>query len=396
MSDKRKFRVVGGGRAEAEADISVKIKKHRWNELLRVSTLAVIAIIIVVLTIVHHKNQVYVGTNIIKSYDHRLVENTSYVEHENCLVSYSKDGISSMDMNGKVIWNITYEMQTPIVRTSPDFVAVGDYNGHIIYLIDEEGKILEIDTKLPLRNFSLSAEGIVAAIIEDGHNSWINLYNSNGEKIVEAKSTMSRTGYPVAVSVSGEVMAVSYFYVDGESMRSSVTFYNFGGVGENVTDHIVSSYDYKDAIVPTIELLDADKFVAVADNRLMFFEGDKKPVSTAEVLLQDEIQGVYSGDNYIGLVFFDQSGEYKYRLDVYSSIGKKQFSYGFDMMFKDIVIANNQILIYNDSHCTLLDSRGKQKFDGSFAEKVYFVSETDSARKYILVTGHKIDIMEFK
>ena len=53
-------------------------------------------------------------------------------------------------------------------------------------------------------------------------------------------------------------MGVSYFYVDGSSMRSSVTFYNFGGVGENTTDHIVSSYDYADAVVPIVEFVNAE------------------------------------------------------------------------------------------------------------------------------------------
>lgn len=396
MSDRRKFRVVGGGRAEAEEDISSKIKRHRWNGFLRTTGIIIVIFLVVILLFVQYKNQKYMGTNVVKSYDHKLVQNTSYLENENCLISYSKDGISCMDLNGKVIWNITYEMQNPMVRTSADYVAVGDYNGHVIHLIDEKGKILEIDTKLPLRNFTLSKEGVIATILDDGNNSWINLFNQSGNKIVEAKSTMSRTGYPVALSISGEVMAVSYFYVDGESMRTSVTFYNFGGVGENVTDHIVSSYDYKDSLVPIIEQLDYDQFAAVADNRLMFFEGDKKPVSKAEVLLQNEIQSVYSGDGFIGLVYFDQSGEYKYRLDVYNGSGKQQFSYGFDMMFKDIIIANDQIMIYNDSHCTILDPNGNQKFDGSFAEKVYFVANTDSARKYIVVTSHKIDILEFK
>lgn len=395
MSNVRKFRVIGGGKSEAESDITAQIKKHKWKTVIRKILLVTLAVFVVGMVITKVKNQVFVSATISKKIDHKLVENTNYLENGQCYIIYSKDGISSMDSEGKVIWNLTYEMQNPIVRTSQAYVAVGDYNGHIIYLIDKKGTIYEIDTGLPIREFTVSKEGLVASVLEDNGNSWVNLFDKTGEKIVEAKATMSRTGYPVAVALSGEVMGVSYFYIDDSMMRSSVTFYNFGGVGENVTDHIVSSYDYADSVVPIVALLGEDKFFAVGDNRIMFFEGEKKPVSCADILLQEEIQSVYYGDHYVGLVFYDQTGEFKYRLDVYNETGKKQFSRGFDMDFKDVLIANNQVMIYNDSRFKIYDVKGKEKYDGTFNEKVSYVLKTETGRKYMLVTNNSMEVLEF-
>ena len=287
-------------------------------------------------------------------------------------------------------------MQNPILKRSSEYVGVGDYDGHKIHVVDSSGNTYEIDTTLPLRDFSVSKEGLVAAILEDSTNSWVNVYNVNGEKLVEIKATMSKTGYPLCVAISGEVMAVSYLHVDSEVMKSGVTFYNFGGVGENVTDRIVSSYEYPDAVVPTIDFLSSDILMAMADNRLMFYEGSKIPKSTADVLLQDSVLGVYSGKNNVCLVGYDSSGEEKYCMDIYDTKGKKTGTYRYNMDFKDVVVSNGQILIYNESQCILVDADGNEKYSGQFEEPVLFVATTDSAKKYLFVKETSIDVVRFE
>ena len=394
MANKSNFRVIRG-RTEAEAELSQKIRRHRIQSGLRIALLAVVVIVLAIFLTVQYKNQVFSGYVITRHGEFAALENTSYLESDNGVIRYSKDGISCTDMKGEVVWNLTYEMQSPIVRTADGYVAVGDYNGHIIYLVDKAGVSYEVDTRLPLRNFSVSSTGVIAAVLEDSGNSWINVFSKDGSQIVEAKATMSKTGYPMAVSLSGEVMGVSYFYVDGGAMRSSVTFYNFGGVGENTTDHIVSTYAYTDSVVPVIQFMDNDSAFAVADNKLMFFEGSKKPISSADILLNGEIQGVYYSSSQVGLLFYDQTGEHKYRLDVYNSSGKKVMNYGFDIDFKDILIRNDQIMIYNEAQCIVVGMNGKEKYTGTFENKVHYAAATNSPRKFILIMTDGLATMEF-
>ena len=394
MSNRRNFRVIRG-KSEAEVNISKKIRKHRLHSLLRVLLIAAVLIGIIWLAVSSYKNQVFSGYVITEKGNYTVLENTSYLENNGNIVKYSKDGISNTGTNGEAIWNLTYEMQDPIVRIADGFVAVGDYNGHIVYLVDNSGSTYEVDTKLPIRDFSVSSAGYVAAILEDAGNSWINLFSKDGTQIVEAKATMSKTGYPISLSLSGEVMGVSYFYVDGSTMRSSVTFYNFGGVGENTTDHIVSSYDYAGAVVPMITFMNNESAFAVADNRLMFFSGSRKPVSNADILLGEEIQGVYYSDTHVGLLFYDQTGMNKHRLDIYDTTGTKVMSYAFDMNFKDILIRNNQVLIYNESECVIVGLNGKEKYSGMFEGKVHYVVPTDSPRKFLVVINNGLATLEF-
>ena len=395
MADRSNFRVIQG-KSEAEVNISKKIRKHRMHSMLRVLLIVVVIIAIAAVLVNSYKNQVFSGYVITQKGDYQVIENTSYMENNGSIIRYSKDGISNTDINGEVLWNLTYEMQSPIVKTADGFVGVGDYNGHIVHLIDAKGNSYEVDTKLPIRDFAVSSTGYVAAILEDAGNSWINLFNKEGTKIVEAKATMSKTGYPIACSLSGEVMGVSYFYVDGDTMRSSVTFYNFGGVGENVTDHIVSSYDYANAVVPMVEAVNAEASFAVADNRLMFFEGSKKPVSKADILLDRQVQGVYYSDTHVGLLFYDHTGENKYSLDVYNTAGEKVVSHGFDMNFKDIIIRNDQIMIYNESECQVVGLNGKEKYKGTFEGRVHYVVATDVPRKFLVIINNGLATLEFE
>ena len=394
MADRNNFRVVGG-RSEAEASLTKRIRMHKLQSMLRVSIIAVVLVILVLMFIIQYKNQVFSGYVISKQAEFTVLESTSYLENNGNIIRYSKDGISNTDAKGKMVWNLTYEMQSPIVRLADGYAAVGDYNGHIIYLVDKEGTAYEVDTRLPIRNFAISPDGVVAAVLEDAGNSWINVFNKEGTQIVEAKATMSKTGYPLGVSLFGELMGVSYFCVDGNSMRSNVTFYNFGGVGENTTDHIVSSYAYVDAVVPMVQFMDEGASFAVADNRLMFFEGTKKPVSTADILLDTEIQSVYYSDSHVGLLFYDQTGENKYRINVYDTSGKKVMSYGFDMDFKDILIRNDQIMIYNESKCMVVGLNEKLKYAGTFQDRVHFIAPTNSPRKFVLIMNEGLATMEF-
>jgi len=395
MADRSNFRVIQG-KSEAEVNITKKIRKHRMHSMLRVLLIVGVIIAITSVLVNSYKNQVFSGYVITRKGDYQVIENTSYTQNAGNLIRYSKDGISSTNSNGEVLWNLTYEMQTPIVKTADGFVGVGDYNGHIIHLVDSKGNTYEVDTKLPIRDFSVSSAGYVAAILEDAGNSWINLFSKEGTKIVEAKATMSKTGYPITCALSGEVMGVSYFYVDGSTMRNSVTFYNFGGVGENVTDHIVSGYDYYNAVVPMIQFMNDESSFAVADNRLMFFAGSKKPVSNADILLDRQIQGVYYSNTHVGLLFYDQTGENKYCLDVYNVSGEKVLSYAFDRNFKDILIRNDQIIIYNESGCEVVGLNGKIKFEGSFEGRVHYVVATDSPRKFLIVLNDGLAVLEFE
>ena len=73
--------------------------------------------------------------------------------------------------------------------------------------------------------------------------------------IATGKTRIDSPGYPVDLDVSdnGELLVVSYVYVDGNTPTSYVAFYNFGSTGQNQMDNMVSGYTYPDVLVPQVQ-----------------------------------------------------------------------------------------------------------------------------------------------
>lgn len=318
------------------------------------------------------------------------------LNHNERIITYSKDGISSMDTKGKVIWNETYQMQKPLVEVNGSAVAVGDYNGNIIYVLNEKGKVAEINTNLPIQDLCISKTGIVAAVLKDSKLTRLNLYNIKGEEVVKSECRMNQNGYPLAVALSdnGEVMQVSYLYVDSGSLKSSVAFYNFSGVGQNSIDRLVSGNEYADTILPYIGFLGKDAAFAVGNSRISFYAGEEKPVSVAEKLLSEEIQAVYKGEEYVGLVFIDTTGAALYRLDIYDKKGKMICTQSIDIDYQNILIQKNTVVVYSNTECVMYNLSGREKYRGIFGKSVSLIISSTKRNRYILVSSDSIDIIE--
>ena len=135
---------------------------------------------------------------------------------------------------------------------------------------------------------------------------------------------------------------------------------------------------------------------AVSDDRIAFFQGAEKPSNVATTLLEEEVQSVYYNEEYVGLVFRNQTGESVYRLDVYNSAGSKVHSQFFDIEYTDIVFNKEQIIIYDDMDCQICSIKGVDKFSGEFEKPVSLLIPTGSAYKYTVVTTGSIDSMELR
>lgn len=346
---------------------------------------------------VRMKNQSFTGYLTLSEVSKPLYRSATVLDYQNGYISYSKDGISYTDSKGNAIWNQTYQMQTPMVSVQDKWVAVSDYNGHIIYNINQEGLAAEIDTNLPIRELAVSATGVVAAVLEDGTVTWINVYNPSGEKAVSIKTTMAKSGYPMAISLSetGKLMQVAYLRAESGSMKSVVSFYNFDEVGQNYTDTMVSSFEYADSVVPMAAFMNAGTAFAVADNQLMLYEGTEIPKNISQIFLNEEIQNVFYNENYIGLVFPGNDGNGKYRFDIYNKEGDPVLTIPFHLEYKDILFLKDSFIIYNEAECIIMGLNGKEKYAGDITEQTALLKPL-SARRFLAVTQDSLDIIEMK
>lgn len=373
-----------------------KIKMHRRNRFKKMIITVAALVFFVVFIYWVWNNASYSSYTEISSFPRVSGSESMCLNHNGRIITYSKDGISSMDTKGKVIWNETYQMQKPMVEVNGNAVAVGDYNGNIIYVLNEKGKVVEIDTNLPIQDLCVSKTGIVAAVLKDSKLTRLNLYDIKGNEVVKSECRMSQNGYPIAVALSdnGEVMQVSYLYVDSGSVKSSVAFYNFSGVGQNSIDRLVSGNEYADTVIPYIGFLGKDSAYAVGNSRISFYGGEEKPVSIAEKLLSEEIRAVYAGEEHVGIVYIDTTGAAFYRLDIYDKKGKLVSSQSIDIEYQNILIQKSNIVVYSNTECVMYNMSGKEKYRGTFGKSVSLLIPTNKINRFIMVSSDSIDIIE--
>ncbi|MBQ7781101.1 MAG: hypothetical protein IJ405_03665 [Lachnospiraceae bacterium] len=382
-------------KSESEENFQQKLRKHRLSYVYRIGLLLLVCVVIVAIIAIQYNNKTYEDYDVIDTTGKAAVNGTTDIALGKYILTYSKDGAHCTDSAGNVLWDQTYEMQSPIVSICGDVVAIGDYNGRTIYVQSAEKQLGTINTNLPIRNLCVAGNGVVAAVLEDTEETWIRIYDASGKELLYFRTTMKNTGYPISVSLSPDALlcTISYIYVDAGKVKSSVAFYNFGEYGQNQIDNLVGGYDYPDTLVSYVQYMNNSTVFAVGDDSVMFFKVSQKPDAPQIYYFDEEVRGVYYNEEYVGLVFYNEASEKRYRLDIYNAAGNLIESKEFDMDYADIVFDKDTYIIYNEKECIITTMDGVEKYNGIFKKQVRLLVPTSGKYRYTLVTDDTIDVI---
>lgn len=386
--------MIKGGRGDSEPeDYRDKLKKHRIMNMYRTFIFIVLILVILLIIYARFQSHVYTGYEVIASGDRTASESQKDLRLGRSILSFSHDGAHCIDGSGKTVWDQGYEIQDLKISICEGTVAIASYNGRDIYILNETEKLGSFKTNLPIRDVAVAKTGRVTAVLNSSDAVLINTYSPSGDLLYSGQMHMSGSGYPVdlALSPAGNLLCVSFIYVDAGTVKSTVAFYNLTEVGDNYTDFLVSSYDYTDLVVPEVGFLDDSTAYAVGDERFMIYKGSDQPESIGEHLFTDEVKSVFTGNGYLGLVFRSDDPEAKYRMDVYDSSDSLVGKYDIYFEYTDVLFEKSDLVIYSDSRCLIYTYHGKVKFDDSFRNPVRLLVSTDNAYRYVVSTSSSVD-----
>lgn len=385
------FTLIKGKRSPDDRHADWEILKHRIKKILRV--VAMIAALVFIIWFIHrlYQNTTFSDYEILSKSMRQDSETSEYIAYNGHILKLSRDGAEAFEGNGKAIWNITYEMQSPRAATCGDFVAIADKQGTEIYVASSANDKGKISTKLPILDLCISKQGVVAAVLEDSGTSWIRLYSKSGEELASIKCSMAESGYPMDISLSpsGYLLGAAYTRVEGDTMRSSVAFYNFGDVGANESDHYMSGYDFPETLIPRIKFLNDSTAFAIGTDKMIIFSGDQKPEKKYEYTFDTRIKGVFYSEDRIVLVK-ESVIDGGYSASVFNLSGEELLVIPFDLDYIDLQVSKDRIVIYSDTHMIIYDMKGTVKYDGSLDDSTLLISPTDNARRYILVNRESV------
>lgn len=381
-----------------KTDYRDKIRRHRLKGLIRIILILLVVGILIALVSAQYKNHVYTSYDTISSLEREKVEGTTDVRLGNSILTYSRDGAHCTDAKGNVVWNQTYEIQDVRLDICQDVAVIASYNGRDVYVVSEDKVLGSFSTNYPIRNVAVAATGRVTIVMADTKTTHYNTYSAEGKLLYEGEATMSGSGYPVAVSISpnGELLQIAYMYLDAGVQKTNVAFYNLGPVGANSADYLVRVQEYKDLLIPYVQFMNNETSFAVGDSMLIMYKGDQKPVPQAQFLYDQEVKAVFYNENYIGLIFYAQTGNSLYMMNVYNTDCEQIGTYYFNIEYTDVVFTKEAFIVYNDAECTVMTYKNEQKYSGSFDTSVHLLLPLKTAYKYLLVTGDSLDTIQLK
>lgn len=383
---KKPYRLVH----EEVEQLEKKIRKHRRN-VVRLILLFVILILTAAGILYYlYETKTYTNYQVLEAIERQDSAGTRFMEFNGNILKYSNDGAFYIDAENHLLWNKTYEMQAPMLDICEGYVAIAEQKGKVIYIMDVNGPCGEIHTNRPIRQVHVANQGMVAVLMEENGTGYIQLYDREGAFLAEGELNSKNSGYPLDISISqdGKKMAVAMLDPNEGNVKTTVAFYNFGSVGQNEIDNIVSSYPYSDLVIPKVEFLTNDLAVAFGDQKVIFYEGSQKPVVRAELELEREVRSIFYNHHYIGLVFENESGQQAYTAQIYDFGGKLIRAFEFTMDYDAIkFLSNDEICIRNNLECAIYTLRGIRLFHYNFEKNIHQVIHVAGRRYLFLMDG---------
>ena len=397
MAEKQKMAKVQGVSEEEYADnYELRLSRHKRN-IVKKTVITVVAIAAAVTAVGFYiEKRSYHNYKVVQSSEQEDVVSTSYIEMDGDILRYSPDGVSLVSDKMSTLWSETYQMQNPVADVNGTRAVIADKDGTTLEIYDKSGKTGSVTTSYSIIKARVSKSGLVAAILDGGDDTWIDFYSTDGSLIAENQTKIDDPGYPldIAVSEDGVVMMVTYQFVDGSDTTSYVAFYNFGDVGQNEDDRIVSGYKYEGVVVPQIQYLSNNRSIALKDNGFTIYQGSQIPKEVKTIETDKEIVSTFYDDDMVGLVFKNDSKDKQYIMEVYNTAdGKLKFKEDFNIPYTTIKLSGGNILMYNSSQMCVMNSRGVQKYLGSVDGTIKDFFKIGMNR-YLLVLDSGVDVIK--
>ena len=375
-------------------EIEEKVRQHRRRIIRSVAIVVLVIATIMVSFQLWSALRSYSGYEVRNKTERRDSVAAKYMTFLGKLIEYNNDGIVYKDEDDELIWNQSFEMSTPMVSICEGYLAVYDRGGTMIYIMTSDGLTKKIETSTPISTVCIANQGTVAVLMKEDNVSTVRMYDRKGKELTNGEFYEEKGSFPVDIALSNDAqkLAVDMLDVTEGSVRSTVSFYNFGSVGQNEIDNNVGTYTYDDTFISEIAYVASDRMIAIADSGYIVFEGAQKPAPKREVKFETEVQSVFYNNKYVGTVYSSPKKEGCWNIKVYDMVGKTAMENESTIAYDKIeFLDNNEICIRNAHDCELYTIHGIRKFSYTFDKDVYKILSGSDSQSYTFVLSGERD-----
>lgn len=398
MADRKDFKTVEIN-SEAQAEINEQIRQHRHKIFRR------IVIVIFVVALIFAGAQLWSALRSYDSYEIRSkIEqqdngSAKYATFLGKTIVYNNDGIVYRDLDNELIWNQSFEMSTPMLSLCESYLAIFDQGGTSIYIMTADGLAKKIETSTPIMTVCVANQGTVAVLMKEDDVSSVRLYDRKGKELANGQFYAEKGSFPVdiALSYDAQKLAVDMLDVKEGKVSSTISFYNFGSVGQNEIDNNVGTYSYEDLFISEISYVASDRMVALSDGGFLVFEGAQKPSLKRKVEFDQQVQSVFCNNKYVGVTYASEKEKESWHIKVYDLSGNTAMENDTAIAYDRIeFLDNNEVCVRDDYNCEIYTIHSIRKFSYKFDQQLYKILSGTDAQSYTFVLNGETDEVRLK
>ncbi len=293
------------------------------------------------------------------------------------IIKYTKDGAEYVDKDGNVIWERSYQLNSPIISLSETHAVIADQGGTNIYIFSEDMLTGTSETILPISLVRVSDNGIVYAVLNDSEAEYITAFREDGSAIdLSVKSIVTGDGYPfdIAVSPDGSELLTSYAGIDNGQIINNVVFRNFSAVGQNEdARRIVGGFsdEFAGHLAGRVHFSTNDSSQAFYDGGVVFFS--TKVLNSPEILehvtFEQKIDMIAASKDIVAVMLEEDGTDGVYStLMIYSNRGAKLGEVSLDYRYTDMCITGTSVAVSDSVNIFVYNKRGTMRASLQYSE----------------------------
>ncbi len=380
-------------------EIEEKILEHRKNNLKLLLRVIVTIVLVVLMAEIVFALRSYDSYDITDSVERTSSNVTQYEVFKDYLLEYSNDGITCRGGDQEIVWNQSFEMVSPKVVICEDYLAVYDAGGTKIYIMTESGVQKNIETTSLIQTVCIAEQGTVAVLMKENDISQVKLFDKKGNELANGKFYGNKGGFPVDIALSndGTKLAVDMVDVSTGTVNTTISFYNFGSVGQSEVDNNVGTYTFEGILVPEIDYVSDSRMIGMGTGRMLVFDGAQKPELSREVLIEEEILSYFHNEKYVGIVYNNVDDEELWHIKVMDFRGNTIMENDTSVAYDSIeFLSNDEICVTSSTECQLFTTYSIKKFSYTFDKELYKVLAGNTDQNYTFIFRDTIEEVKLK
>ncbi|MDD5832040.1 MAG: DUF5711 family protein [Clostridiales bacterium] len=282
------------------------------------------------------------------------------------IIRYTKDGAEYIDRGGNIVWERSYQLNSPIVDVSEKFAVIGDQGSTKLYIFDSKGMTGSSETLLPVSILRIADSGVVYAVLNDNAAEYITAFKPDGSAIdLSVKSIFKGDGYPFAIDSSpdGTELITSYISIESGVPVNDVVFRNFGAIGQNEdARRIVGGFrdEFAGHMVGSVNFSTNEFSQAFYDGGVVFFSTEvlNSPEIIVNHSFEERIESVDASGETVALLLEADKGAGNQKLVIFSVRGEKKAEIELDFDCQEMCMTESFTVLRSENRLYVYGKNG--------------------------------------